>query len=156
MSTARRLSTNPDAVTAWPGRVAVALALSVATLPAMPAAAEAQDITVRFERSAESVHEGDPLGLSIQFSEIPDRVIPDGDWYVTIPFTVTEKGGARRYGIDYWSFRSVKVYRDRGFYWAGFQFGATADSDDDPGESVLFEFGTFRAGSSPVSRRPLK
>ena len=54
MSTARRLSTNPDAVTAWPGRAAVALALSVATLPAIPATAEAQDITVRFERSAAS------------------------------------------------------------------------------------------------------
>ena len=146
MSTARRLSTNPAAVTAWPGRAAVALALSVATLATMPAAAEAQgDITVRFARSAESVHEGDPLGLSLQFSEIPDRVIPAGQWYVEIPLIRTNVRGARN-GVDYHSNTTVKVYRNRGYHWAGFAFGAHEDDDVDPGESVVFEFGTLPAG----------
>ena len=93
-----------------------------------------------------SVHEGDPLGLSIHFSEIPDRVIPEDDWFVTIPFIRTELGGARPYGADYWASGSVKVYRNRGYYWAGFQFSATADSVVDPGESVLFEFGALPPG----------
>ena len=146
MSTARRLSTNPDVVTARPGRAAVALALSVATVAAMPSAAEAQgDITVWFEPSAESVHEGDPLGLSLHFSEIPDRVIPDGQWYVEIPLVHDDRGGVTR-SVDYYATRYVKVYRNRGYYFAGFQFGAMADNSVDPGESVLFEFGTLPAG----------
>ena len=124
-----------------------ALALSAATLAAMPAAAEAQgDITVRFERSAESVHEGDPLGLAIYFSEIPDRVIPAGQWYVEIPLTRTDLGGARRYGADYSASGIVKVYRNRDRYWEGFSFWATADDVVDPGESVQFEFGSLPAG----------
>ena len=122
MSTARRLSIHYDAVTAWPGRAAVALALSVATLATMPATAEAQDITVRFERSAESVHEGDLLGLSVHFSEIPDRAIPTGQWYVEIPLIRTNLGGARN-GVDYWSNTTVKVYRNRDRYWAPIQSG---------------------------------
>ena len=73
-------------------------------------------------------------------------MIPEDDWYVTIPFVQTRRGGARRYGIDYWASGAVKVYRDRGFYWAGFQFHATADDDVDPGESVLFEFGNLPDG----------
>ena len=148
MSTARRLSTNPDAVTARPGRAAVALALTVAALAAMPAAAEAQfdpPITIQFDRSERSVHEGDPLGISISFSEIPDRVILDQGnelWFVEIPLTLTPWGGARTYGIDYHTSGSVKVYRNRGRHYVGFGFFASEDDVVDPGEGVEIGFGS--------------
>ena len=141
MSTARPLSIHHDAVTAWPGRAAVALALSVATLAALPAAAEAQDdpITIRFQRSAVSVHEGDPLGLSVLFTEPPGRVVPDDEYFVTIGFSRTNRGGARNQ-IDYWSASSVKVHNfENDHHFVGFGFFPREDDVVDPGESVLFE-----------------
>ena len=160
MSNACRLSTNPDVVTGWPGHAAVALALSVATLATMPAAAEAQgDITVRFGRSAESVHEGDPLGLSVQFSEPPGRMVPDGEYFVTIRFTRTDLNGARNQG-DYWSALSVKVHNhDNQYYFEGFQFWALEDDVVDPPARACCLNWTgprYRTGLSSASRRPLK
>ena len=153
MFTVRRVSTNPDVVTGWPGRAAVALALSATTLAVMPAAAEAQgDITVRFERSEESVHEGDPLGLSVQFSEPPGRMVPDGKYFVTIRFTRTENR-ARNQG-DYWSALSVKVHNhDNQYYFEGFQFWALEDDVFDPDESVLFELEPDHATGRVCHRR---
>ena len=84
--------------------------------------------------------EGDLLGISVHFSEVPDRVIPVDEWYVTIPLTRTERGGARGHGGDYYTAGSVKVYRDRGRYYVGFGFSASADDVVDPGESVLIGF----------------
>ena len=156
MSTARRLSTNLDAVTAWPGRAAVALALSVATLAALPAAAEAQDdpITIRFQRSAESVHEGDPLGLSVLFSEPPGRVVPDDEYFVTIGFTLTPQGGAR-YQRDYWGNGSIKVHNfENDLHFVGFGFFPSEDDVVDPGESVLIAFDRTRLPDGFVIGEP--
>ena len=111
-------------------------------LAAMPTVAHGQedDITISFGRATDSVHEGDLLGISVHFSEVPDRVIPVDEWYVTIPLTRTERGGARGLGGDYYTAGSVKVYRDRGRYYVGFGFSASADDVVDPGESVLIGF----------------
>ena len=142
MSVARRILSDPDAFSARFRRVSGVLTVAAAMLAAMPTVAHGQedDITISFGRATDSVHEGDPLGISVHFSEVPDRVIPVDEWYVTIPLTRTERGGARGHGGDYYTPGSVKVYRDRGRYYVGFGFSASADDVVDPGESVLIGF----------------
>ena len=142
MSVARRIFSESGAFSARFRRASGVLTVAAAMLAALPQAAEGQegDITISFNNATDSVHEGDLLGISIHFSEVPDRVIPPGQWYVTIPLTRTERGGARPYGGDYYTAGSVKVYRDRGRYFAGFGFSASEDDVVDPGESVLIGF----------------
>ena len=142
MSVARRIFSESGAFSARFRRASGVLTVAAAMLAALPQAAEGQegDITISFNNATDSVHEGDLLGISIHFSEVPDRVIPPGQWYVTIPLTRTERGGARPYGGDYYTTGSVKVYRDRGRYFAGFGFSASEDDVVDPGESVLIGF----------------
>ena len=142
MSVARRTLSGPDTFSARFRCVSGVLTIAAAMVAAMPTVAHGQedDITIRFGHASASVHEGDPLGISVHFSEVPDRVIPVDEWYVTIPLTRTERGGARGYGGDYYTPGSVKVYRDRGRYYVGFGFSASADDVVDPGESVLIGF----------------
>ena len=142
MSVTRRIFSESGAFRARFRRASGVLTIAAAMLAALPQAAEGQegDITISFGKATDSVHEGDPLGISIRFSEVPDRVIPPGQWYVTIPLTRTERGGARPTSIDYYTTGSVKVYRDRGRFYVGFGFTASEDDVVDPGESVLIGF----------------
>lgn len=74
MSTARRFSTNSDAVTGLFRRVGAILVIGFAMLAALPGTAHGENISISWEHAEYSVHEGDPLAVVISFSD----VLPQG------------------------------------------------------------------------------
>ena len=156
MSRPPTLSTGSDACAARYRNAAATLTIAVAMLAALPAPALAQnddDVTIRFGNASASVHEGDPLGISVSFSEPAGTVVPDGEFFVTIYFTRTDKGGARYQG-DYWGAGSAKVHNFVERHFVGFAFHARTDDVVDPGESVVFEFDETRLPDGLVVGEP--
>ena len=156
MSRSPTLSTVSDACAVRYRNAAATLTIAVAMLAALPAPALAQhddDVTISFGNASASVHEGDPLGISVHFSEPAGTVVPDGEYFVTIYFTRTEKGGAR-YQSDYWSAGSAKVHNFVDDHYVGFAFRARADNVVDPGESVVIEFDETRLPDGLVVGEP--
>ena len=156
MSRPPTLSTGSDACAARYRNAAATLTIAVAMLAALPAPALAQnddDVTIRFGNASASVHEGDPLGISVSFSEPAGTVVPDGEFFVTIYFTRTDKGGARYQG-DYWGAGSAKVHNFVERHFVGFAFHARTDDVVDPGESVVIGFDETRLPDGLVVGEP--
>ena len=155
MSLPRTLSAGSPAFAVVCRNATATLTIAVAMLAALPTPALAQDddITISFGNATASVHEGDPLGISVSFSEPAKNVVPDGEWYVTIYFTRTERGGARIQS-DYYVGASAKVYNHNSHHFVGFGFDAKEDDVVDPGESVVIGFDTTRLPDGVVVGEP--
>ena len=143
MSTARRFSTNSDAVTGLFRRVGAILVIGFAMLAALPGTAHGEDITISWEHAAYSVHEGDPLAVVISFSDVlpqgmVDEQVTSPEWYLTVRVTRTDRGGARQQSDYYGPGASFKMYA--GERNAVMRFDAIADDVVDPGESVAISF----------------
>ena len=78
MSLPRTLSAGSPAFAVVCRNATATLTIAVAMLAALPTPALAQDddITISFGNATASVHEGDPLGISVSFSEPAKNVVP--------------------------------------------------------------------------------
>ncbi len=90
-------------------------------------------VSVRFEKSSETVDEGRTATVNVLLNADPERTL-------TIPLSTTTLGGATE---DDYFFTPESVTFHSGDTSASFSFVAQTDSDDDDGNQVRFSFGTL-------------